>query len=247
LGLDAGELSPRLVTRCLVTIAHTRAYKKGAIVMAEVAGQPVSASTLERLAKQVGKELAERRDGEAGEVLAAIPEEPPELAVVECDGGRIRTREPGHGPGVHLSGKGWNETKNAILIRGQRQTFAEDPQPDPPECFCNPAHVAKIAETEALSVASPQSKTEVTVAEDDGEPPPLVEEADWRPKRLVRTVLSSLADSETFGEQMAHEAKSRRFGEARAKAFLGDGLSWNWTIWKRHFSHYTPISISSMC
>ena len=38
--------------------------------------------------------------------LARRPESPPELAVVECDGGRIRTREPGHGPGVHRSGEG---------------------------------------------------------------------------------------------------------------------------------------------
>ena len=27
-----------------------------------------------------------------------------------------------------------------------------DPQPEPPECFCDPKHVAKIAETEALSL-----------------------------------------------------------------------------------------------
>lgn len=223
----------------MVAVAQTRAFKKAEIVMDQVAGQHVSAKTLERIAQDVGLELAERRDSQH-DTLAARPQDAPDLAVVECDGGRIRTREPGQGPGVHLSGKGWNETKNACLIRAQRQTFAEDPQPEPPECFCDPAHVAKIAETEALSVASPRSG-ETTIAEDDNGSAALDVEGDWRPKRLVRTVLSSMADSDTFGEQMAREAKARRFEEAPAKAFLGDGLPWNWTIWKRHFHHFTPI------
>jgi len=50
-----------------------------------------------------------------------------------------------------------------------------------------------------------------------------------------------MAESKDFGKQMAREAKRRRFGEASAKAFLGDGLPWNWSIWKRHFGDFTPI------
>ena len=64
-------------------------------------------------------ELGERRDADSRslQALAERPETAPELAVVECDGGRIRTREPGYGRGVHLSGQGWRETKNACLIK----------------------------------------------------------------------------------------------------------------------------------
>jgi hypothetical protein len=242
LGFDARELTPLLVSRIVVAAAHTRAFKKAETLMADVAGQPVSAKTIERVAGDVGRELGERRDAPAssGHALARTPSLPPALAVVECDGGRIRTRQPGHGRGVHLEGKGWNETKNACLIRATHQTFAHDPQPDPPESFCNSRHVAKIAETEALSVAAPQSQ-EVCVGEGDDEAPTLPIDGDWRPKRLVRTVLSSMASSDEFGRQMSREAKSRRFGEAEAKAFLGDGLPWNWSIWKRHFRDFTPI------
>src|SRR6185503_20656960 len=50
-----------------------------------------------------------------------------------------------------------------------------------------------------------------------------------------------LADSKGFGQQMAREAKRRRFPEARARAFLGDGLPWNWSIWRRHFPAFTAI------
>ena len=76
-----------------------------------------------------------------------------------------------------------------------------------------------------------------------GEPaaPPAAEPPDWRPKRLVRTVLSSLAEAKEFGCQMHKEAKRRRFFEAAAKVFLGDGLAWNWSIWKQHFREFTPI------
>jgi hypothetical protein len=229
----------------VIAVAHVRSFKKAETVTADVAGQRISAKTLERLTQDVGEELAQRRDASprSGSSLAERPAAPPDLAIAECDGGRARTREPGHGPGVHLSGKGWNETKNAGLIRGQRKTFAEDPQPSPPECFCDPGHVAKIAETEALSVASPTldepSQAATDIETDAVSPVP--EEADWRPKRLVRTVLSSMACSDEFGRQMAREAKRRRFDEAAAKAFLGDGLPWNWSIWKRYFRSYTAI------
>jgi hypothetical protein len=54
-------------------------------------------------------------------------------------------------------------------------------------------------------------------------------------------VLSSIAKSKDFGKQIERQAKRRRFFEAKAKAFLGDGLPWNWSIWKRHFADFTPI------
>ncbi len=204
----------------------------------------VSAKTIERVVHDVGRELAERRDADpkTDDALAQRPQAPPEWAVVECDGGRIRTREPGHGPGVHRTAEGWRETKNACLIRGSRTISDQDPQPEPPACFCDPKHVAKIAETAALSVASAQPAPVVEVPEKGSpEPAGLVTPAEWHPRRLVRTVLGSIAESKDFGKQMAREAKRRRFAEAPAKAFLGDGLAWNWSIWKQHFPDFTPI------
>jgi hypothetical protein len=233
-----------LIQRTTFAAAETRSFKRAALVMKNVGGQPVSAKTIERVVHDVGWELADRRDADpkTADALAQRPESPPDLAVVECDGGRIRTREPGHGPGVHRTTEGWRETKNACLIRAQRKAFNDDPQPEPPECFCDPKHVAKIAETEALSVAAPRSasSSEATVQE----PPEgvsLLADAEWRPRRLVRTVLSSLACSKDFGKQMTREAKRRRFFEATARAFLGDGLPWNWSIWKAHFPDFTAI------
>ena len=203
-----------------------------------MAGVPVSAKTIERVVHDVGRELAERRDADprGDRALAQMPESPPQLAVVECDGGRIRTRQPGHGPGVHLAGEGWREDKNACLIRALRTVSEHDPQPAPPECFCDPTHAARIAETEALSLAAPVPKPPAAPTDAAA-----IDAGAWRPKRLVRTVLSSVAEAKVFGGQMAREAKRRRFYDAEAKAFLGDGLAWNWSIWKSQFPNFTPI------
>jgi hypothetical protein len=244
LGFDARELTPLLVQRLTVAAAEARSFKRAAIVMTHVGGQGVSAKTIERVVHDVGRELAQRRDADprTDDALAKRPESPPELAVVECDGGRIRTRAPGHGPGVHRTGEGWRETKNACFIRATRTISAEDPQPEPPACFGDAEHVARIAETQALSVAAAHPGSAAAgPAPQSPAPEGLVVAADWRPKRLVRTVLARIAESKDFGKQMAREAKRRRFAEARARAFLGDGLPWNWSIQKQHFPEFTAI------
>jgi hypothetical protein len=209
---------------------------------------------------QVGDELTERRDADPGrgQPLTTTPTEPPELAVVEGDGGRIRTRLPGHGPGVHWKGEGWRESKNACLIKAARKTFAHDPQPEPPACFLNPEHVVKLAQTAALSTAAPPSARDASTRDastcdgpdhfanradedpfvDESPPPAAASEpaasepaaseraVDWRPKRLVRTVLSSMADTHTFGKQMQREARLRRFDEAVTMCEIGRGCIW---------------------
>jgi hypothetical protein len=59
---------------------------------------------------------------------------------------------------------------------------------------------------------------------------------------LVKTVIVTRKGYDELGLAMAAEAYRRGFNKATSKAFLGDGLKVNWTIWSRHFSHYTPIT-----
>jgi hypothetical protein len=171
-------------------------------------------------------ELAALRDEGDAPKLVQAPENPPELAVVEADGGRIRARKPGQGRGVH--GEAWRETKNANLLRMTHQTFAEDPEPELPPAFTDPKRVAKLAEKEAPPEISAVSAS-------------LPSEKAWRPKRLVRTCLSSMAEANVFVRQMKREANQRRFREAPARAFVGDGLPWNWSVWKHYFPDFVPI------
>ncbi len=226
MGLDSRELTPAMTQRIVYASAETRSSQRASLVLKHVGGNEVSASTVQRVTHQVGMELAELRDeGDAPELVQA-PENPPELAVVEADGGRIRTRKPGQGRGVH--GEAWRETKNANLLRMTHQTFAEDPEPELPRAFTDPKRVAKLAEKEA-----PPAISAVSAA-----PPG---EKAWRPQRLVRTCLSSMAEASVFGQQMKREADCRRFPQAPARAFVGDGLPWNWSVWKHYFPNFVPI------
>ena len=229
MGLDAKEWTPLLTQRIVYAAAETRSFARAAVVLQQVGGNAVSPKTIQRITHRIGNELAQRRDAEGNEAvesLARPPETPPELAVVQCDGGRIRTRCENGGPGVHE--EQWRETKNACLLRMTHATFTEDPHPELPRAFRDPRKVANLAEKEPMPLP-PSEELESTSPDA------------WRPKRLVRTCVSSMVDSHEFGRQMERESRRRRFFEAPAQAFLGDGLPWNWSIQKTHFQEFTPI------
>ena len=217
LGFDARELTPLLVQRITFAAAETRSFERAAIVMKQVGDQPVSAKTIERVVHDVGWELAERRDADpkTDDALAQRPESPPDLAVVECDGGRIRTREPGHGPGVHRTTEGWRETKNACLDPRPADRLRRGSSARTTGVFLRSQARGQDRRDRGLVGRSPLPGSAPRLAGSDGpEPADAAPADDWRPKRLVRTVLSSMAESKDFGKQMAREAKRRRFFEA---------------------------------
>jgi hypothetical protein len=241
LGLDARQSTPGFKRKLVFINAETRSLKRSATLAERVIGFKVSTNTIERICLDVGNDLEQSASENWDGVLngqAIVPQ----VAVVSYDGGRIRTRKTGCGPGVHLSGKGWNETKNAIFVSATSETSLADPEAQPPQCFFDPTHVAKLTE---------MAKTKESAGENDA----LADEKDTgpanekgkrvhprhKPKRVHRTLISSMKNSKAFGEQMAREAQRRRFGEAVRKAFVGDGLTCNWSIHQEHFGDYTPI------
>lgn len=208
--------------------------------MGRVNGLPISPNTIERICQDVGDDLVAAAQTQWQSVL--IGEVPiPELAIVEFDGGRIRTRQPGHGPGVHLSAKGWNETKNAIFVSASSSTSDVDPEPEPPACFLDQAHVAKLSEKAKIKEKQGADDALPDEQDDDESTRDRPGDASHKPKRILRTVLSSMQNSKQFGEQMSREAKRRRFHEASRKAYVADGLTCNWSIHQAHFRDYTPI------
>jgi hypothetical protein len=64
----------------------------------------------------------------------------------------------------------------------------------------------------------------------------------WQSETLFRTCLSSLTTSDEFGPMMAAEADARGFFTARKRAFVGDGLGYNWSIQRRWFPEFVPIA-----
>lgn len=240
LGLDPRESTPGFKRQMIVLNAETRSLKRASLVMQRVVGLKVSPNTIERIALEVGNDLEAAEQAKWRNVLEGeVPV--PGLAIVEFDGGRIRTRKTGCGPGVHLEAKGWNETKNAIFVSASSETSRVDPQPEPPACFLDPDHVAKLTEKAKIKEktgaddALPDDPEEASDAQSDGRNAP------HKPKRVLRTVISSMKNSKEFGRQMHREATRRRFGEAPRKAFVADGLTCNWSIHGRHFQDYVPI------
>lgn len=209
------------MVRATIHVASaTRSFQQAADLIERVLGSRLSPKSVERLTHQVGLELAQLLEGhESAQQVVA-----PAVAVVSCDGGRVYTREPGHGPGVHHAR--WRETKNALFERMTALSTADaDPCPELPDTFRQAAHVAKIAEKAAFEATSP--------------PPRQVRYEG--PRRVLRTCLSSLVSSAEFGAQMQREAQRRRFYEATVQVFLGDGLPWNWSIQRERFPKFTPI------
>ena len=104
----------------------------------------------------------------------------------------------------------------------------DDPCAELPTSFRSAKKVANIAEKPVSDVDEPAAERQHRVVYQG-------------PHRVLRTSVSSMACSDDFGPMMKREAQRRRLFEMPLRAFLGDGLNWNWSIWKRHFSTFVPI------
>ena len=65
----------------------------------------------------------------------------------------------------------------------------------------------------------------------------------WSPKVRSRDVVATCQNSDAFGEQLAARAWHLGLFQAKFKAFVGDGGSWLWTIWERHFKPFDFVPI----
>jgi len=204
-------------------------------VLAKLAELPISDPQIMTLSGEIGKELREalqrRADLHAARKLAPEYAEPPGLAVVATDGGRIMTRAEG-GRGVHDCA--WKETKNACLMTMSSSVSEDDPHPELPACFTDRAYVEKIVrEIHSTSSAPPKNadfpgnsgisvETAIAAAPDessDADSSESCAEKRWQPERLVRTCVSSMTTSEQFGPLVAGEAQRRGFYRAVRRAF----------------------------
>lgn len=208
-----------------------------------MSGVCISESQVRRLAHQVGQELIEQRDSRAvahrRRKLTPRTDVTPETVVAEVDGGRLRTRKSGAGPGVHDAQN--KEDKIACLVTLSGPVFPTDPCPQPPEAFECPRRVQRLVAgmKGQAGEADPQGIPEepAVVTETAITAPP---EERWSPARRVRTCVASMASSTSFGPLVA-EAQSRGFYQASRRAFVADGLAYNWSIHRGYFRDFEPI------
>ena len=267
LGLHQRHFSPAVVDKIVSANAEQKSAASAKRQLGKLAEIDVSVPLIMELSAEIGQELQEHLQQQsrahAAQELQPQHAEPPNLAVVAMDGGRIMTRAEA-GRGVH--GQAWKETKNACLQTMSSTVSQEDPHPQLPACFSDRPYVEKLvreihasrtgqvpkeAETGDFSAdlrhdVEDLLRDEPAAGEPScrGDSAPSAErkKESWRPQRLVRTCLSSMACSDDFGPLVAAEAQRRGFYDASRRAFLGDGQAWNWTLQARHFSDFETIT-----
>ncbi len=207
-----------------------------------MAGLAISPQHVRTLAQEVGADLARQRDARAAQPRRRRPvcvAQTPQVVAVEVDGGRLRTRATGAGPGVRgLENK---EDKIACLVTLTDAAADQDPQPEPPPSFLQPRRVERLVRQMAGqagdgppdSAAAPETTAGAAAEPAAAEP--------WAPKKRLRTCVASLADSQTFGPLVAAEAQARDFYRAARRAFVADGAAYNWALQQKHFADFVPI------
>jgi hypothetical protein len=244
LGLDEHSYSSSVIERVVRATARFCSFRDANDAV-EMAGIKISETQLRRLAREVGAELIAQRDQKVIEhrrrQLTPRTEVIPEAVVVEVDGGRIRTRAAGAGPGVHDAQN--KEDKIACLATLEGPTFADDPCPEPPQTFTCPRRVQRLV---AQMQGDAGEAFDQEIPEDSTDSPRrstrALKRQRWSPQRQVTTCVASMETSVSFGPMMAAEAQQRHFYQATRRAFVADGSAYNWSIHRGYFADFEPIT-----
>ena len=217
--------------------ASSKSFSISARMLKSFLQLEISAKQVSLLCTAVGGELQQSRDDRTDAWKnrsltdpKVVADPPPALACVQIDGGRIQTRELGAGHGVF--NPQWRESKNASFHRMASTSFSRDPHAKLPECFSSRKNMSQLLV--GLPEASPAERADSNPCNDKPD-------FSWRPSPLFRSCLASMASSNEFGTMMAAEANRRGFFTADKRAFLGDGLPYNWTVHRDHFPTFEPI------
>ena len=231
--------------------SHASGFRQASEDLREEAELEISEQRIMRATKRIGQERVEQREAEVchweqlplPEQLRSPKAQVPAVAVVEMDGGRMQIRDERFGkppeeqsdkPEESRKGRFWRETKVGCLLNVASTVSAEDPCPEIPRLFIDPRRMRQIArEIKGIGVEEPDETSSRSEAESGDRP--------GRPTVLVRSVVATRENIESFGKQLSAAAWQRGFAAAPRKAFVGDGLEANWSVWRKHFSHYTPI------
>ena len=241
MGLTQEGYSPGVIRLVLRQAAKT-SFADASGDLQELADVRISPTHVRRLAERIGREWADARDTDVRAFRDRVPAPPtgprPKTAAgaaaVMLDGGRVQTRAADAGRGVH--DPQWKETKVACCLSLSSKERAVDPQPDPPAKLLRPVAVARLA-AELKSRGRPR-RERVTGA---GSPEPgrKPRRTSGRGRRrhhrkVVRTVVASMAGSDVFGYQMAAEVDRRGLDRVARKGCVCDGQKWNWTLFALH-------------
>lgn len=242
------EVSPKQVQRVAIRI-----------------GQERLAEQQQRIERYQAASLPEQQHGQPPD--APQNDWSGRAAVVQCDGGRAQIRDEwwDEEKPAGKRRRWWRETQSGVLQTYLSKPSAQDPHPDVPVELTDPLWVvpkfseihrdqaradSRDAPAETLDacasdigdVTGPSEPAAATAGSRTAKPDPKANPPRWSGgPPLVKTVVATRRGYDQLGLALAAEAYHRGFNKATAKAFLGDGLKVNWSLWSRSFSHYTPI------
>ena len=252
LGIEADyDYTPRVYRRIVFAASKNVSCLDAAQALAELGELKLLPKRIWRAAKRIGEE----RIGEQQAAAAAYQELPlparqrspaaqtPAVACVQMDGGRYQERAripqtPAAAAEKPDDEGHWREFKAGCLLSMTSQVHAEDPCPQLPRTFVDPGKMREIAR-EIKGFTTSESAVSVKAEEEAG---PDLKERPGFPEVLVKSVVATTGDVGAFGLLLVAAAYARGFHAALRKAFVADGSSTNWSVWREHFSHYTPIT-----
>lgn len=233
-------------------------YLQAAADLKELFDLSISEKEVRRVCKPIGAERCAERDT-ATAAYQALPlverkDAPvgvtaPDLAVVGTDGGRLQIVDGAADEGEIdddgeerlNNGRHWREDKIGLLMTMTSDEHEVDPCPEVPNTFVDPLRILKL--TRELKARSAVPKAPSVEDGTDGDAELLAEESTaWKPPKVkAKHLVATRQPWAEFGPMMASAAWQKGFYGAERKAFLGDGAATNWTLWREHFSSFTPI------
>jgi hypothetical protein len=246
LQLGVEGYSPAVLWRAVRQCQKASSFAEASADLRELAAIVISPTHLQRLSQRIGTEWRALRDAEVQAFkdgrLAAEHPQPPAVAAVMVDGGRVRSRADGAGRGV--SAPAWRESKVAHCQTMASTTHAIDPQPQPPRKFLDPIAAARLAaEIKARRGQGGQAAVRPQQRPQPAKRPKRRQKRKGRPRPLVRSVVASLARSEEFGWQVAAEVERRGLHRAGRKGYICDGQKYNWALHEMHLLAWGFIPI----
>lgn len=243
LDMPSEGYTPRLVEKIEFAGGNQPSFKAASQVLRRLAELTISPKQVERITERLGRERAARRGHEVAAfrsgTLQPTHRQPPAVAAIHMDAGKLQLRGEDDGPGIHHPG--WNDMKIACFQTYAPKVDDADPQPDPPVAFLDPPRVMRLCQEMERVRHRPdpgpfqgRPPAEKPVEQ---EPRPDLE----RPRRLVRTAVATMAAAAEFGWMVAAEATKRGFYQAARKAVVGDGGNWISPLGDLHFDGWVQV------
>lgn len=236
LQLGSSRRSPEVLKRTVEQGGNSSSFKQASQQLQRLLNVEIGAKETQRLTEQTGRQWVAIRDAQVEQFkhgkLERLHAQAPQAAVIMVDGGRSQIRANESGPGVHEPG--WREVKYASLATLASRVSTIDPQPEPPSKLLNPERIKKIVgqihdqHVPARQPAASQPMTPTRKRKRRKRSNKLI-------TRLVTTFVASMQNSEQFGYMVATEMFLRSLDRAERRAYVCDGLPYNWSIFEEHF------------